>query len=157
MKRGFLKINGGLIPTLLAITSEEQEKGLMHIKPPAPTMSFVYDRPRINSFWMKNTPAPLDIVFCNDNKIIKICEGKPNSTELIGTVESNLVVEFPKGYCKENNIQEGDSITLINYPNPSKEQLEKKAPLKPWLLVDALQDRVHSDIRSVRIAKTTRR
>lgn len=109
----YIKIAGKKIPTVLAITHDEQEKGLMYQKWPPPVMSFVYTSPRINKFWMKNTPSPLDIVFANNDKIISICSGKPYSTELIGDNRiSDLVVEFPAGTCNAYEIKVGDPIGL---------------------------------------------
>lgn len=66
MKTGYVYIDNNVFTTLLAISEHEQAQGLMHIEPPTPVMSFVYDRPKINKFWMANTPAPLDIVFCRN-------------------------------------------------------------------------------------------
>lgn len=109
----YLIINNRKIPTLLAITAEEQEKGLMHQPWPPPIMSFVYSSPRINKYWMSNTPSPLDIVFIHNNKITQIKEGKPYSTEIIGDNSfSDLVVEFPKGTCQEWGLKVGDAIKL---------------------------------------------
>jgi uncharacterized membrane protein (UPF0127 family) len=112
-KTGVITINGDEIPTLLAVTQAEQEKGLMHQKFPPPVMSFIYEYPKINKFWMKNTPSPLDIVFCLNNKIINICKGKPFSTELIGDDNfSDLIIEFPYGTCESKKIKLGDSVNL---------------------------------------------
>lgn len=109
----YVKISGNKIITLLAISQYEQECGLMNQEWPPPVMSFVYATPRINKFWMKNTPSPLDIVFANQNKIIAICYGEPFSTRIIGDDRfSNLVVEFPAGTCKSLGINVGDSIEL---------------------------------------------
>src|SRR5271170_883578 len=98
MDKGLVIINGRKMETLLAISEEEQSRGLMYVDPPAPNMAFLYGYPKINKFWMKNTKAPLDIVFANKNKIVSICSGKPYSTEIIGDNRlSDLVVEFPAG------------------------------------------------------------
>lgn len=109
----YINIAGKKVPTVLAITANEQESGLMYKDWPPPVMSFVYASPRVNKFWMKNTPSPLDIVFCLDNKIISICSGEPFSTRMIGEEKkSDLVVEFPAGACKAYGIKIGDSIEL---------------------------------------------
>jgi uncharacterized membrane protein (UPF0127 family) len=100
-------------PTLLAKTPEEQSRGLMHIKPPTPVMSFVYAYPQLNKFWMKNTPSPLDIVFSLGGKITAIHKGVPHSTMTIGgEMPSDLVVELPEGTCKQLGITPGDTIRL---------------------------------------------
>lgn len=110
------KINIGahVMPTLLAVSAEEQERGLMHREWPPPIMSFVYNTPRINKFWMHQTPSPLDIVFALDGEITSIHKGEPNSTSMIGDNEfSDLVVELPYGTCQKLAIKIGDKINLI--------------------------------------------
>lgn len=113
-----LIIGAHIVPTLLAISSEEQEKGLMGREWPPPVMSFVYAEPSINRFWMKNTPSPLDIVFALRGEIVSIHKGEPHSTTLIGDYKfSDLVVELPFGTCKKLGIKIGDPVTLANSMN----------------------------------------
>lgn len=115
MKTGIIAVGENLFETLLAITAQEQERGLMGWKPPTPNMAFVYDRPGINKFWMANTPAPLDIVFCHAGKVIEICTGEPYSTRMIGPNQmSDLVLEFPYGTCLQAGIKLGHLVKLIN-------------------------------------------
>lgn len=113
MKTGKVSISNQTFFTLLAVTSKEQEHGLMFQKPPTPVMSFVYASPRYNKFWMKNCDAKLDIVFCVDNKVADIICGHPHSTKLVGPdYPTNLVIEFPYGTCEKHNIKIGDSVDL---------------------------------------------
>lgn len=121
MKKGLIKTKNSEFSVLLAITAEEQERGLMEQKWPHPSMAFVYQQPRYSSFWMKNTPSPLDIVFCLDGKITKICKGEPYSTDLIHGGLSDLVVEFPYGTCKDYGLTEGSEINLSNFPREDSE------------------------------------
>lgn len=127
----YIKIAGKIIPTLLAITASEQETGLMNKEWPPPVMSFVYASPRVNKFWMRNTPSPLDIVFSVNNTITSICSGIPYSTSVIGDDNlSDLIVEFPAGACKAYDIKLGDSIEL----EYSKKSLMKIFALKSGIL-----------------------
>lgn len=113
MDIGTIKIGPYKIKTLLAITQAEQEKGLMYVEPPAPAMSFVYSHGKINKFWMSNTKAPLDIIFCYKGKIAQICEGQPYSTKLIGENElSDLVLEMPLGTAATMGLKVGDNIEM---------------------------------------------
>lgn len=117
-------------PTELAITSQEQEKGLMNVEYPPPVMSFIYNEPRANTFWMKNVKMALDIVFCKNNKVEAIYRGEPNSTRIIGNgVISDLVIELPAGTCKGNAIKVGDTIRLY---------LTKKSQMKLFLIKNGL-------------------
>ncbi len=96
--------------TLVAISEKEQEKGLMHQAWPPPVMIFPYKRASIRKFWMKNTPSPLDIVFCRAGVVVQVCEGKPHSTELVGPNELvDLVAELPYGTCSRLGIKQGTS------------------------------------------------
>ena len=110
----YVKIGNILFETLIAISQEEQATGLMNKNWPPPIMSFVYASSRINKFWMANTPSPLDILFCNNGKIINICYGEPFSIQTIGSDnKSDLVVELPFGTCAKYNIAINDPVVLI--------------------------------------------
>jgi uncharacterized membrane protein (UPF0127 family) len=114
-------INGNAIDTLVAITYDEQEKGLMFQKNPKP-MTFIYAAPSYNQFWMKNCFVPLDIVFALSNKVVDIRSGIPHSTALISNGGlSDLIVELPAGTCLAHDIKIGDVIT----PNFSDSTLKR--------------------------------
>jgi uncharacterized membrane protein (UPF0127 family) len=118
MKESKLSVKGIEIPTLLAISEIEQQVGLMHRQQLPPSMSFVYENPKINKFWMHNTPKALDIVFCKNGKIISIAKGEPFSTMLIGPdFPTDLVIEFPYGTCNAMSIKEGDDVELPEMKN----------------------------------------
>lgn len=122
MKRGYVSLNDNIFSTLLAITAEEQSKGLMHQRDPL-VMSFVYPLPQINKFWMHQTPNPLDIVFCCDGKVSQICYGKPYSTQIIGSdAYSDLVVEFPLGTASSIQLKVGHPVELVK---PNVRELKK--------------------------------
>lgn len=111
--KDIIKIGDYEFDTLVAITEEEHNNGLMWKKPPTPIMSFPYDKPEVHKFWMQNTIAPLDILFCNAGKIIDIKKGSPYSIDLIGPDQNtDLVVELPLGTAKRYNIIEGMDISL---------------------------------------------
>ena len=122
MENGYIYINNNIFPTLLAISSDEQSQGLMHQEWPPPIMSFVYDSPKVNRFWMARTPSPLDIIFCHNGKVSEICYGEPNSTRMIGgDLFSDLVVELPYGTAATSNIKIGHSAGLVK---PTFEELK---------------------------------
>lgn len=111
--KGLISINRNIIPTYLALTAEEQQNGLMHEKDDH-IMTFVYSSPQFNSFWMKNTPNKLDIIFSLKGKVISIKKGEPFSTQLIHTNSlSDLIVELPYGKAQKFGIKIGDEISLI--------------------------------------------
>lgn len=101
------------VPTLIALTKEEQAYGLMYKLWPPPVMSFPYEDARIRKFWMKNTSSPLDIVFCKSNQVISIVEGTPFSLDFIGPDKSSdLVVELPLGFAQRMKITAGTEVHL---------------------------------------------
>lgn len=58
----------------IAETPAEQEQGLQFVRAMHPDsgMLFKFDHPRVLSFWMSNTPLPLEIVFIDhENKVVK--------------------------------------------------------------------------------------
>lgn len=123
MRSGIISVGDNLFEALLAISSQEQERGLMYVEPPTPNMAFIYAQPGINKFWMANTPAPLDIIFCHAGKVIDICTGEPYSTRMIGPNQfSDLVVEFPYGTARQSNIKIGHYISLLR---PSADELRQ--------------------------------
>lgn len=114
MESGYLYVDNNIFPTLLAISEDEQSKGLQYRAWPPPVMSFIYVEAKVNKFWMHKTPSPLDIVFCHQGVISQIHKGDPYSTEIIGENKpSDLIVEFPFGTVKDSKIQIGDKIGLV--------------------------------------------
>src|ERR1035437_924397 len=114
MESGYVFIDNNIFPTLLAISTEEQAKGLMDESWPPPVMSFVYAKPTVNKFWMSNTVSPLDIIFCCDGRVSQICKGNPLSTSVIGEDQlSDLVIEFPRGTVESSDIRIGQKVGLV--------------------------------------------
>lgn len=106
-----IEIAGIAFPTLVALTPEEQERGLMFRKWPPPVMIFPYTTASVRKFWMHNTLSPLDILFCRGNRVVAICYGEPMSTKMIGPDEpSDLVVELPHGTVMTHGINIGDEV-----------------------------------------------
>jgi uncharacterized membrane protein (UPF0127 family) len=123
MEQGVIYFQNNVFETLLAISCDEQERGLMHIDPPMPIMTFVYDKPQINKFWMSNTRAPLDIVFCYNGEVNQICKGEPFSTKIIGEdMLSDLIIELPYGTVKSSGIKLKNKVGLIK---PTIEELKR--------------------------------
>jgi uncharacterized membrane protein (UPF0127 family) len=123
MEAGYIYAANNIFPTLLAISESEQSQGLMHQSWPPPIMAFIYAEPKYNRFWMKNTPSPLDIIFCHGGKVTQICKGEPYSTEMIGDMRlSDLVIEFPHGTVASCGIKLGHDVGLVK---PTREELNK--------------------------------
>lgn len=112
-RKDIIIIGNNKFQTLVAVTSKEHEIGLMFKPWPPPIMSFPYDTASVKKFWMKNTPSPLDIIFCRCGFIIDIQEGKPYDRTLIGPNSPvDLVIEVPYGMAQNYGMRIGDSVQI---------------------------------------------
>ncbi len=93
-------------------------QGLMYRKEMAENqgMLFIFEIEDYQSFWMKNTILPLDIIFVNVNKeIVKIHKNTtPFSEQSYSSGKPALyVVEVNAGYTDKYGIKEGDKISWV--------------------------------------------
>lgn len=105
----------------VARTVEAQQRGLMYrtdIKPDGGMLFAPYPPegggPREASFWMRNTPTPLDIIFIRpDGTIARIAENTvPFSEEQVPSGEPiSAVLEILGGKSSELGIAEDDKVT----------------------------------------------
>lgn len=100
----------------VAATFQQQETGMMFRRsvPPNHGMIFPYDPPVAESFWMKNTLVPLDIIFIGtDHRIAYIAaNAKPLSLDPIsGGVPVIGVLELRGGRSAELGIKVGDRVS----------------------------------------------
>jgi len=101
----------------LAQTPDEKAKGLMLRTQLAEDegMLFLFPQPQMVTMWMKNTPLPLDMVFCTgEGKILAIHEKTiPYSLKKIGPVESTAqVLEVRGGMVQKHGITQACTLTL---------------------------------------------
>lgn len=100
--------------TELADTNEAQAKGMMFRTEMGDEegMLFPSYTPQARSFWMKNTPLPLDIIFIGpDNRITNIESGVPYSTDSVSSQGPALAVfEIRGGLSEELGIAAGDMV-----------------------------------------------
>ena len=80
-----VEVRGGNAPLTLAVAADEgsRELGLMCVTrlQPRHGMIFVFEQPSSQTFWMKNTLVPLDMVWVGaDGRITTIAEHVPAST-----------------------------------------------------------------------------
>ena len=100
----------------VARTAEEQARGLMFRTslPEDGGMIFPFPRPRIASFWMKNTLIPLDMFFIRaDGSIDRIAENTiPENLEPVASgAEVSAVLELAGGTAARLGIDESATIT----------------------------------------------
>ncbi len=105
----------------LADSPQKREMGLMYRTSLLENqgMLFIFDAEERQSFWMKNTHIPLDIIFVNEEKtIVHIAENcEPYSLKPIPSFEyAKYVVEVTAGFSQKNSIKVGSRInfSLLN-------------------------------------------
>ncbi|MGN8224371.1 DUF192 domain-containing protein [Gracilimonas sp. BCB1] len=114
----FLTPDGEAVSTVmvaLADEPEERNQGLMDVNEMDTNagMLFIFPDEAPRSFYMANTPLPLDIIFVNaDSIIVRIHHNTTpfNSEQLPSEKPAKFVVETNGGYCVSNDIQEGMRI-----------------------------------------------
>lgn len=99
----------------VAMTPAERSQGLMYRSKMEENhgMLFIFDRDEMQSFWMKNTIMPLDILFIDSKGVINTIHHNtvPYSEKPIPSKgKSQFVVEVNGGYCSRHGIKEGDLI-----------------------------------------------
>ncbi len=113
----------------IAATPELRAQGLMFRESLAPGrgMLFLFPRPSVEGFWMKNCNFPIDIVWMDSNrKVIYVSAHTPPCKEdpcpTYGPkAESQFVVEIPDGAAAKEKIASGSVLTFENVPSPPKE------------------------------------
>ena len=96
----------------LAVTPQEQEHGLMGQTSLTDDrgMLFPFAFPAMASFWMKDTPLPLDLLFIRpDGTIAAILPGTPNDLHPLSAGEPvSAVLEIRQGRARALGISPGD-------------------------------------------------
>lgn len=112
----------------LADDPDERSTGLMFRKDMADDhgMLFVFEQTQPVSFWMKNTPMPLDLVFIGqDGKVRAVRKGEPFSEAAISPGDPvRFVLELKAGTPGMAGIAEGTELR-----HPAIEQASGRAGL----------------------------
>lgn len=114
----FLNDDGGVISTLRFVkadTPSERNQGLMNVTdmPQDAGMVFYFDFEGPQSFWMANTPLPLDIMYVSaDSIIVSIYRNTIpfSETTLPSAAPAKYVIETNAGYSINYDIQEGTKV-----------------------------------------------
>lgn len=114
----FLDPSGNEVSTVrvaVANDPDERNQGLMDVNdlPGDAGMLFVFPEEQPLSFYMANTPLPLDIMFANaDSVIVRIHHNTApfDSKQLPSEAPAKYVVETNGGYAVSNDIREGYKI-----------------------------------------------
>ena len=116
-----IKVGDKSLKVSLAITPEQQKRGLMNIQGMPPRvlpedqgMLFVYRREEMISFWMKNTTIPLSIAFIDKKGVIKeIKDMEPGSRASVRPKKpAQYALEVNRGWFSKNKVKVGDKVKL---------------------------------------------
>lgn len=117
------ELKGVVFDLEVARTSQQQALGLMFRSalPDNRGMVFPFSSPRPASFWMKDVPVALDMVFVREGEVIAIehsvppCEATPCPTYgPNGRKIVDSVIELRSGRAAEIGLEEGDSVIFGN-------------------------------------------
>ncbi len=122
-KLDFFNLKNDTIASVFIEIAEDdysRERGLMyrHNIPDTVGMLFVFPAEDYRSFWMKNTPSSLDIIYVDSfGKIVRIYEStEPYSEEAIPSGElAQFVVEVKAGFCSVHKIAAGYRIEFVRF------------------------------------------
>jgi uncharacterized membrane protein (UPF0127 family) len=115
----YVKIGGATLKVDLASTQEQQEKGLS-IKENLNDdegMLFIFKKPSINYFWMKDMRFPIDIIWIGKDLQVVYIEKNVNPDtypHLFGPNEEvKYVLEVNAGFSEKNNLKKNDNVFLL--------------------------------------------
>ncbi len=100
----------------IADTDEEQQHGLMNRRymPPDHGMVFVFEEEDQQSFWMKNTFIPLDILYLDaSGTVVSIKQMKPHDeTGVASDRPAMYAVELNRGAALRAGVKVGDQLEI---------------------------------------------
>lgn len=115
----YVKIGGQTIKVETVSTPEMQEKGLSGRKNLKENegMLFIFNKPGIYPFWMKDMNFPIDIIWLGEDlRAVSIKKNaKPESFPEIFKPDKNskYVLEVVSGFLEKNNLREGDKAEFL--------------------------------------------
>jgi len=117
----YITINNKEIEVDIADTDNEQYQGLSNREKLCADcgMLFVYDDKKVRDFVMRNMNFDLDIIWIEDDEIVRIdenlyAEGASPTRSYSSGAPVNYVLEVNSGFCGENGIKVGDIIDVIS-------------------------------------------
>jgi len=113
-----LEIGGKKIDLLVSDTEETRTKGLSDMEElkENTAMLFVFDKPDLYGFWMKDMKFPIDVIWLDEKmKITHIEKNVSPDTfpnKFFPPEKSLYVVEFNAGFSEQNSLMVGNILNL---------------------------------------------
>jgi uncharacterized membrane protein (UPF0127 family) len=115
-ERFAFKLGARTVRLQVALYPEETQKGLMFRRELAPDegMLFVFDRPQQLSFWMRNTPLPLDIGYFDAGGVLReIYPLYPHDERPVASRgRMQLALEMSQGWYRAAGVKPGEQLDL---------------------------------------------
>ena len=112
-----VRVGEKIVRMQLAVRMDEMQRGLMGRRDLGPDdgMIFIYEKPQQMSFWMRNTPTPLDIGFFRpDGTLAEVHPLHPFDERPVasGGSELRFALETNQGWYRANGIRPGARLDL---------------------------------------------
>jgi hypothetical protein len=112
-----IKVGDRTVRMQLAVLPQEQERGLMERTDLAPDvgMIFIYRSTQRMSFWMHDTPTPLDIgFFTADGTLVEVYPMLPYDEKTIASRSQDLkfALEMNLNWYRDNGVKPGAKLDL---------------------------------------------
>lgn len=112
-----IKVGEKVVRMQLAVRPAEMQRGLMERRDLGRDdgMIFIYDKPQQMSFWMRNTPTPLDIgFFRSDGTLAEVYALHPFDENTVSSRDTQLrfALEMNQGWYRASGVKPGAKLDL---------------------------------------------
>lgn len=112
-----ITVGGKTVRMQLAVRAPEMQRGLMERRDLGRDdgMIFVYEGPQQMSFWMRNTPTPLDIGFFSPSGVLEeVYPLHPFDETAVASrgMRLQFALETNQGWYRENGVKPGAQLDL---------------------------------------------
>lgn len=125
---GKVSVNDTTFQVEIVADDANRQAGLMFRKslPERHGMLFIFDRPDIYPFWMRNTPLSLDIIYIDqDRRVVNVCTMPPETDRHCSPTRPALyVLELEAGSAKRYGIAPGMTVDF-DLPEKFLENIQK--------------------------------
>ena len=110
----------------VADTPDARAHGLMYRRDLSADagMLFVFSTASEQTFWMKNTPLPLDMIFIGSDRHIVgiVADTRPFTTNPLGvSTPSQYVLEVNAGFSAKHGVTTGNGVDFVRLPSSGPE------------------------------------
>ena len=110
-----IAIDGHDALVLVAADAESMGRGLMFVKDLGDVdgMLFLYDKPQVANFWMKNAPLPLTLAYIDGDGVIfqiEFLDPYDTVTPHRSTREISCALELKRGWLRERGLGVGSKV-----------------------------------------------